>query len=132
MAKPKYQSFEIAEYSDPELDVAQAYGVIKQIFSEFTRDQAKYSVWADMTGDMLKVHYHSYEMFLPERVREVQAECKTILDEAVKMIKKEFKARTGKTLKLSEDKSFSDYTIEKVSLNQRYYFKAWRFYTFSF
>jgi len=132
MAKPVAQSYEVAEYSKPELDTAQAYGVIKQIFSEFCRDQSKYAVWADWTGNKVKIHYHSYEMFLPERMKDVHETAKTILDETVKMLKREFKARTGKALKLVENKDLSDYTTEKVSLNQRYYYKAWRFYTVSF
>ena len=43
MAKPTYQSFEVAEYSSPELDAAQAYGVIRQIFTEFEKTQARYA-----------------------------------------------------------------------------------------
>lgn len=131
-SKQVAQSYEVAEYSKPELDTAQAYGVVKQIFFEIQRTQAQYSIWADWSGDKVKIHYHSYEMFLPERISEIQERSRVLLDETVKMLKKEFKARTGHTLKLVEDKTLSDYTMEKVSLNQRYYYKAWRFYTVSF
>ena len=131
MAKPTFQSFEVSEYSDPELDSSQAYGVIRQIFSEM-RKVPRFSVWADWTGSMLKIHHNSYEAFLPERIQEVQAESKIVMDEAVKTLKKEFKARTGKTLKLSENKEMADYSMEKVSLNMRFMFKSWRFYSISF
>ena len=132
MAKPEAKTYEIAEYSPPELDAAGAYGVVKQIFSEIQRTQAQHAVWADMSGDKLKIHYHSYEMFLPERIKDVHARSETIINETVKMLKSEFKARTGKALKLKENKELADYTTEKVSLNQRFYFKSWRFYTYSF
>ena len=130
--KPEPQSYEIAEYSEPELDNNEAYRVIKQIFVDIQRGQAQNAVWADWTGDMLKIHYHSYEMFLPENIRQIEERADEIIKNTVKMIKKEFKDRTGKALKLVEQKDMVDSAREKVSLNQRFYFKAWRFYKISF
>ena len=130
--KPEPQSYEIAEYSEPELDNNEAYRVIKQIFVDIQRGQAQNAVWADWTGDMLKIHYHSYEMFLPENIRQIEERADEIIKNTVKMIKKEFKDRTGKALKLVEQKDMADSAREKVSLNQRFYFKAWRFYKISF
>ena len=132
MAKTEPKSYEVTEYSDPVLDAATAYKVIRQIFYEYARGPAKHAVWADMSGDQLKLHYHSYEMFLPSRMKQVQDEAKQILDAAASELKKEFKARTGQALKLKENKELSNYTVEKVSLNERYYYKAWRFYSVSF
>lgn len=130
--KPEPQSYEVAEYSEPTLDNNEVYRVIKQIFVDIQRTQAQNAVWADWTGDLLKVHYHSYEMFMPEKMREVEARADEIFKNTVKMIKKEFKDRTGATLKLVEQKELADSAREKVSMNQRFYFKAWRFYKISF
>jgi hypothetical protein len=74
------------------------------------------------------LYYHCYEMHLPVRMREVEAQAKTILDEMVKHLKKEYKARTKKTLNLKENKERANYTVQKVSLNERYYYVSWRCY----
>jgi hypothetical protein len=132
--KPEAQSYEIAEYSPPVLDVNTAYKAIRQIFVEMkgNGNSAQAAVWADMSGDKLKIHYHSYEMHLPTRLRDVTQQSNEILNETIKLLKKEFKVKTGATLKLAEDKNLGNYTVEKVSLNERYYYKAWRFFTVSF
>jgi hypothetical protein len=132
MAKNEPQTFETTEYSPAVLDMNTAYKTIRQIFSEYARGPAKHAVWVDMSGDKLKLHYHSYEMFLPSRMKQVESESKGILDAAASELKKEFKARTGKSLKLSEQADLGNYTVEKVSLNERYYYKCWRFYDISF
>jgi hypothetical protein len=46
----------------------------------------------------------------------------------VKHLKKEYKARTKKTLNLKENKERANYTVQKVSLNERYYYVSWRCY----
>lgn len=130
--KTEPQSYEVTEYSDPVLDMNTAYKTIRQIFTEYARGPAKHAVWVDMSGDKLKLHYHSYEMFLPSRMKQVESESRDILDAAVRELKKEFKSRTGKSLTLKESKELGNYTVEKVSLNERYYFKCWRFYDVSF
>ena len=130
--KPEPQSYEVAEYSEPALDNNTAFRVIKQIFVDVQRTQAQYAVGADWAGDMLKIKYHSYEMFMPERMAEVEARSEEVFKQTVKMLKAEFKTRTGATLKLVEDKSKADSSREKVSLNQRFYYKAWRYYKISF
>ena len=130
--KPEPQSYEVTEYSTPELDSAGAFRVIKQIFTDVQRTQAQFAVSADWTGDLLKIKYHSYEMFLPERIAEIEKRANEVFTMTVKMLKKEFKDRTGATLKLTEKKGMGDSSREKVSLNQRFYYKAWRFYDISF
>ena len=130
--KPVAQSYEVAEYSESALDNNEAYRVIKQVFVDIQRTQAQHAIGADWTGDMLKIKYMSYEMFMPEKMREVEQRADEIFKNTVKMLKKEFKDRTGATLKLVEQKEMGDSSREKVSLNQRYYFKAWRFYKISF
>jgi hypothetical protein len=132
MAKIEPKTFEIAEYSPAVLDMNTTFKVIKQIFSEYARGPAKHAVWVDMSGNKLKLHYHSYEMFLPSRIKQVEEESKNILDAAIRELKKEFKVRTGKALHLKEEKNLGNYTVEKVSLNERFYYKCWRFYDVSF
>lgn len=130
--KPEPQSYEVAIYSKPELDNNEVYRVIKQIFTDIQRTQAQHAVWADWTGELLKIHYHSYEMFMPERMRDVEARSAEVIKKTVDMLKKEFKDRTGKNLKMVEQKGMADSAKEKVSLNQRFYYKSWRFYKISF
>ena len=136
MAKHEPEGFEITEYSPAALDTAEAYKVIRQYFSELKYDHGfgpgKDAVWADMSGDKLKVHYHAYEMYLPQRLEQVQDESKQFINKACSALKSEFKKRTGKALTLKEDPKLSDYTVEKVSLNERYYYRCWRFYDVSF
>jgi hypothetical protein len=58
-----------------------------------------------------------------------------VIDESVKYLKKEFRARTGKALKLTlsggdiTEQTDRNYTVQKVSLNERYYYNAWRVFT---
>jgi hypothetical protein len=135
MAKQEAQGYEVAGYSEPVLDAAQAYKVVKQIMLDWRNERgnaATQSCWADMTGDQLKLHYHGYEMMLPTRVAQAQDRAKQMLDEALRLLKKEFKERTGSALTLKENKELADYSIQKLSLNERYEFKSWRFYTLSF
>jgi hypothetical protein len=136
MAHHEPETFEVTEYSPAELDTAQAYKVIRQFFSELKYDQGfgagRDAVWADMSGDQLKVHYHAYEMYLPQRLEQVQDEARQYVSKALSALKSEFKKRTGRTLKLKEVPALGDYAIEKVSLNERYYFRCWRFYDVTF
>lgn len=134
MAKTDPQSYEVAEYSDPELDTATAFKVINQFFVDQDRGPVKNAVWCKWSGDKLKIHYHSYEMHLDHqgRLDQVKEEGRQILNGVVTALKKYFKEHTGKALKLAEDKELADYTTEKVSLNQRFYFKTWRMFTVSF
>lgn len=120
--------FEIASYSPPSMDADQAYRVIRQIFVDLARDVPSVGMWADVSGDMLKIHYHAYEMFLPSRIKEVEARADAALRKCASHVRSEFKSRTGYTLTLAEQKDLANRTIEKVSLNERYYYKAWRFY----
>ncbi len=130
MNKP--QSFEVAPYSDVGLGISEAFKIIKQIMGDLERDAPAHAVRADMTGDKLKIHYLTYVAFLPTNIKRVEEECDLVFKSTVAHLKKEFKARTGKALKLTEVKGLSDHTVEKTSLNERYYYKAWRFYDFSF
>ena len=132
MNKPDPQTFEVAPYSDVDFGINEAHKVIKQIFVDLVRDAPAHAVWADMTGDLMKLHYHTYVMHLPSRIKIIEDECDQIFKGTLAHLKKEFKARTGKTLKLAEQKALANRAVEKVSLNERYYYKAWRCYTVSF
>lgn len=132
MSKQEAQSFEVAPYSDVEFGIAEAQKVIAQIFRDIVRDAPAHAVWADLTGDTLKIHYHTYVMHLPSRRKLIAEEANDVFKQTVAYLKKEFKARTGKALKLSEQKELANDAVEKVSLNERYYYKAWRFYKLGF
>jgi hypothetical protein len=126
----KPESFEIAEYSQPAVGTGEAYKAVRQITSEITRDVPTHAVWVDMVGNVLRVHYHSYEMFLPQRLKEVESTANDSIKEFVSALKKEYKSRMGEALRIKEIPG-GDRTTEKVSLNERYYYKLWKLYELS-
>jgi len=132
MSKTTHNSFEVTEYSKPDMDYAQAAGVIKQIIVDMVHDVPTVGVWSSMTGNQLRLHYHDYVMMLPVHMRETAERSEKTLKELAKHLKSEFKKRTGHTLKLVEKKDLANYTIEKVSLNERYYYKSWMAFELSF
>lgn len=132
MASKEPQGFEKTEYSKPALDANKAYQVIRQVFFDRQKANPAFGVWADMAGSELKVHYHAYEMQVPRRYAQVAEQGETALKEAVKLLKAEFKARTGSDLKLKELKDLANHTCEKVSLNERYYYRCWKVFEVSF
>lgn len=125
-------SFERTEYSDPEMSMADAYQVLRQIMVDMDHDVPNVGVWADMTGNQLKLHYMDYVQNLPVHLKTTVDRANTALTELKKHLKAEFKRRTGKTLKLDEQKDLENYTVEKVSLNERYYYRTWRVFEVSF
>jgi hypothetical protein len=125
-------SFETTEYSNPEMSFADAYQVIRQIMVDMVHDVPSVGVWADMSGDQLKLHYMDYVTNLPVHLKATVERADTALKELKKHVAAEFKRRTGSTLKLKEEKDLENYTVEKVSLNERYYYRTWRVFTVSF
>lgn len=126
MAKPvKPESFEVTEYGE-DADSFDKYSVIMQVMSELERDMPSAGIRASLTGNLLRLHYHCYEMFAVPRLKEIELASNDSLNNAVKHLKKEFKVKTGKVLDIKEDKSKRDYTVQKVSLNERYYLVYWR------
>lgn len=132
MNKQEAQGFEVAGYSETEFGITEAHKAIVQIFRDLQRDAPAHAVWGDVVGEKLKIHYNNYVMFLPTRMRQIEEEAETVFTETVKYLKKEFKERTGKALKLKEVKEMADRSVEKVSLNERYMYKAWKFYDLDF
>lgn len=134
MNKNEPQTFEVTEYSDPEFGIVEAHQVIMQIFKDLARDMPAQAVWAKMSGDQLTINYHTYEMHVPVKMAQISEEGRTIIKEAEKHLKKEFRSRTGVALKLKMEPSLEEqvkrnYTVQKVSLNERYYYNAWRTFT---
>jgi uncharacterized protein with von Willebrand factor type A (vWA) domain len=125
-------SFDRTEYSDPDINHADAHQIIRQITVDMVHDVPTVGMWTSMTGNQLKIHYHDYVMNLPVHLKETVERSETAFKELVKYLKNEFKRRAGKTLTLKEDKDLHNYTVEKVSLNERYYYRAWRVYDVSF
>jgi len=132
MKKEQAQSFEVAPYSDTEFGITEAHKVLLQIFKDLERDSPAHAVWGDMVGDQLRIRHQTVVVNLPMKQNQVEEECDQVFKSTVSHLKKEFKDRTGKALKLAEDKELRGHTAQKVSLNQRYYYTAWRSYAVSF
>jgi hypothetical protein len=127
MNKP--ESFEVTEYNDVR-EPMQTFQTIKQIVEDERVDgrhpSCAYKV--DFLGDVLRVQVTMFEMHLPQRMAEVQDTCHKLQKAYVSSLKKEFKKRAKRDLKLKEIKDKADYTVQKVSLNERYYYIAWHMY----
>lgn len=135
MAKPpEPESFEITEYGgDPkgkdEVGLRHVdLGVIQEIVEEKVRKIPSAGIRVAFTGKLVKLTYHCYEMHLPRRMQQVESDADTMLKEMIKVIKKEYKAKTGDTLKLKEIKELANHQVQKVSLNERYMYAGWRFF----
>jgi len=125
MQKP--ESFEVTEYADPKKSYDK-FSVIYQIIENKVRENPTFGCRVSFVGNMLKLYFHCYEMHLPVRMKEIEKLAHDSLNEAVKMIKKEFKTITKEKIELKEDKTKANYTVQKVSLNERYYVVYWRFF----
>jgi len=123
--------FDTTEYSDPEMSFADVYSVIRQIMVDMQHDVPTVGVHADMTGNQLKLHYMDYVVNLPVHLKETVARADTALRELKKHITSEFKRRAGRPLRLKELKDLENYTVEKVSINERYYYRTWRVFEVS-
>lgn len=130
MDKP--ESFEVQEYNDVR-EPYQTFQTIAQIVEdkrvEGMHPSCAYKV--DFLGDVLRVQVTMFEMHLPQRLKEVQENCAKLQKAYVSGLKKEFKKRAKHDLKLKEIKEKSDYTVQKVNLNERYYYIEWHLYELS-
>lgn len=131
----KAESFEVQEYDPEDLPVAEKLSVIKQILDDRKNDPStaglpSFAFQIALQGDQLITKYHCYEMLLssPDRLKEVERQADASLTELLKYLKKEFKSRTKKALTLKERKELRNYSVTKVSLNERYYYVSWRVY----
>ena len=131
----KAQGFEVQEYDPEDLPVAEKLSVIKQIMQDRRNDPSTASLPSSafqiaMQGDQLVTKYHCYEMCLaqPDRLREVERQADVALNELLRYLKKEFRSRTKKALTLKERKELRNHSVQKVSLNERFYYVSWRVY----
>jgi hypothetical protein len=124
---PAPESFEVTSYGAPG-SPRDRYSVIYEILNEIGQESPAYRCRGSLQGNQLKITYHCYEMHLAqvERLRQVEDQAKQVLDEVVRHLKKEFKARHGEELVLKEKKDLRDYSMSKVSLNERYVYASWR------
>lgn len=121
------QGYEVTEYSGTDrLDAKQS--AIQEIVQDHISAVPSTNVRVAFTGNLVKLTYHCYEMHLPQRIRQVESDKDTVLKEMVKLLKKEFKAKTGEALTLKERKEMENHSIQKVSLNERYMYVGWRFF----
>lgn len=127
---PTPETFEVTEYG-VEHRARDRHSVIYEILNEIGQGSPVYRCRGSFQGNQLKVTYHCYEMHLPSRIKQVEDQARQVLDETIRYLKKEFKARYGKELALKEDKSLRSHSVSKVSLNERYVYASWRCFELS-
>ena len=128
MKKTTPESYEVASYSEDSNKEYDKIAVINQIMKDKAKESPEFAIFCKFTGNFLQIYYNYYGMCVPVRMKEIERQAKEILDESIKFLKKEFKLKTKDNLNLKEDKSKANYTLQKVSLNERYYYVSWRFY----
>ena len=130
MDKP--ESFEVQEYNDVR-EPYDTYRVLKQIVQDHGVDNpvTSHAFRVQFVGDQAKVYYTCLEVSLPHRMAEVEKQASDAHRDFLRYLKKEFKSRTKHILDIKEQKDQADYSVQKVSLNERYYYCSWRFYTIS-
>ena len=109
-----------------------AHTVLQQVAEDMVHDRPTIGVRVKFMAEVkMVVTYHCLEVDLPNRFTTVETEATKYLDMFLKELKKEFKSRTKKAVTLKEDKKDRTHSVEKVSLNARYYFRSSRTYTVS-
>jgi hypothetical protein len=124
------ESFEITEYDADRKDQVEAndFSVIKEIVAEIGRDNPGTGFQVKFGAGFMQLVYVAYEMHFPQRKAIIEDAAKKGLNEALKIIKKEFRARTKKSISFKERKEMANNTVEKTSLNERYMYVSWRCY----
>ena len=121
------ESYEVQ--GTPYEQTADKIAMINQLTEDMISDHAGYGFKVKFhSGDQMTVTYHCFEMDLPLRIKEVESQSETLLNGYVKRLKSDYKSRVGVTLKLKERKDERCGSTEKVSLNNRYYFRSSRTY----
>lgn len=123
----KAQSFEVTEYGSNK-SIYNTCSMIQQIIDDRERESPSMGIRVSFNGNQLRLHYHTYEMLAPTKMKEIESRANDILNDCVKYLKREYKTRTKDVLTLSELKDLANYTIQKTSLNERYYIVFWRCY----
>lgn len=78
----------------------------------------------------MHVLYHTTEVYFPQRELIARDSMNVNFKDWLKLIKKHFKKRTGKTINLKFVKNSEMETVNKASLNDRYDYKVYRIYEF--
>jgi hypothetical protein len=124
---PAPESFEVQEYGN-EHETQSRFGVIYQIVEQMLRESPAAGCRASLHGNLLRITYNAYESLLPTRLKQVEDAAKQYLNSTISNLKKEYRKKRGKVLELKERKELANYSVEKVSLNERYVYSSWRFY----
>lgn len=102
---------------------------IKQVSEEIVPPNPSVGFQLRFFGEeMMSLTFHTYEMDLPQRCKQVRDVANDLMKDYVKRLKKDYKSFTGKALKMTEQKDDAHESTEKVSLNNRYYFRLTRVY----
>lgn len=121
--QPEPKSFEVAgNRYDRTQDVR---SMLSSAAAEYHSPDPSYGCKLSFAGDKLVVKFHCYETSLDERqkVDQILSLGKDVCTKYISFIKKNIKEKGGKTLSVKEIKDRRDYGVEKVSLNNRWYFK---------
>lgn len=128
MAKIDFESFETSgEAYDQKFDRT---ALIKQIEQDIPSPTPSSKFKLKLSGTRLVISYHCIETYLSDRsrVESLYKESEKLIKDYVKEFKKEYKKRSKKALKMTEVKEGRDYSVEKWSLNERYYFTSFQVY----
>ena len=128
MAKPAYHGFEQTSYGEGGTDLYNKFATIKQVAQQMVREHPNCGVVVTLQGSEVKLSWHTSEVNAPVKMKQIEEQARTALNEAVKYLKKEYKAKMKEPLSLKEHKEKANYAIQKTSLNERYYYVAWRIY----
>jgi len=125
-------SFDVTEYGGVEGDknnlINEKLSVIETLVRDYVRKQPNIGVHVKYTRDLVRVTFACYEMHLPVKMRETEQLARQTLDDVVRSIKKGSKSMTKGGISLTEQRELANYTVQKVSLNERYLYTCWRFY----
>lgn len=125
-------SFDVTEYGGVQGEkndlINEKLSVIETLVRDYVKKQPNVGVHVKFTGDMVRVTFACYEMHLPVKVRETERLARETLDEVVRSIRKDSKSMLKGGVSLTEVKELANYTVQKVSLNERYLYTCWRFY----
>lgn len=103
--------------------------LIHQIVKTMIPKNASYNFLVKFSSnDKMSVLYHSHEIDLHLRYKQVDEQTNVLFAEFEKNLKKKYKEASGKTLKMKEEKELRSIGSEKVSVNNRYYYRHTRTY----
>ena len=126
----KDQGIESQTYSDkgrPD----ETYSAIVEIVRDMSRASPSCGITVKFQGHLMTLYYHTTESHLHAKMQEVEKQANDALNKALSHIKKEFKKRLKRDLDPVEKRDNRNHSVQKTSLNERYYLTFWRSYSFS-